>query len=164
MESQRIKHIKGSYESKEVGVRMNQKRSYKMMFLCGLILTIIIGYYIAAAATKGGTVFTWYDRLVEIVWSNPLKNYWNAYTTKSILICVVAYILLFMVYVTGQKNLMPGREMGSAKFGDIVAANRKLSDPNHDLDDPANIVIIKRVYPAPIQLLIQIKKQKKGRV
>lgn len=111
------------------------------MVMIGAMLAVIVGYYAAAAAFPGCTLFTWYDNLV-LVMEEPFQNYINEYTLKLILAALFIYIILLMMYFTGQKNYMPGKEMGTAKFADIKRVNRRLADRNKDIHDPKNIVLL----------------------
>lgn len=108
-----------------------------------LILVLILAYYAAAAAAPGITVFEWYPRFQKVL-KDPFHLYFNEFTTKFMVIFFAVYILWALVYITGQKNLMPGKEMGSAHFEDPARVSRRLSDPNRSLTDVANIVIYKR--------------------
>ncbi len=108
-----------------------------------LLLVLIFAYYAAAAAAPGLTVFEWYPRFQKVI-MDPFHLYFNEFTTKFMVVFFAAYILWALVYITGQKNLMPGKEMGSAHFENPARISRRLSDPNRSLSDIENIVIYRQ--------------------
>lgn len=123
---------------------MTKKKKLPLGVLIGvLVLVLILAYYAAAAAAPGLTVFEWYPRFQQVL-KEPFHLYFNEFTIKFMMIFFAAYILWALVYITGQKNLMPGKEMGSAHFEDPVRVSKRLQDPNRSLSDVANIVIFKR--------------------
>jgi len=121
-----------------------RKRTYSpVMIAIGAICTIVAAYYCAAAMHHGETIFQWQERLRKVL-EEPFRNYLNAYTLKTVLVFLFAYVLLVLMYVTSRKNYLPGREMGSAKYADVKKVNKKLADLSNDPTDPANVVIPKR--------------------
>lgn len=120
------------------------KKKFPIVFyVIGGIATLIAAYYCAGAAFPGVTLFTWYERLKDVVLKHPWKNYWNDYTVYVMLAFLMVYGIAVLWDIANKRNYMPGKEMGSAKFGDISAANKKLEDPHHSPKDPLNIVLSK---------------------
>ena len=55
---------------------------------------------------------------------------------------------------------MHGKEMGTAKFADPKEINKKFANKDDkDMDDPKNIVIYKKDYPAYMKLFIKLKNK-----
>ena len=121
-----------------------KKKKYSLPFLMiGAILTLAAAYYCAAGMHPGETVFQWRVHM-ETVLKNPAAMYWNQYTLKTMAILLLIYILAGMMYVTGKRNYLPGREMGSAQYADIKKVNRRLADLSKDPDDPQNIAVFRK--------------------
>lgn len=100
-----------------------------IIFIPGLILFGVSGYYIGGALGDGKTVFDFYNDITEII-NNPLKNYLNGkYTVIAILIMISAYIFIVFYYMVSGKNYMHGKEYGDAHFADNAYVNKCLSKP-----------------------------------
>lgn len=112
-------------------------------FIAGFFLVLGLAYYAAAAAAPGLTVFEWFPKFQKIL-QNPFHLYFNEFTLKFVLAFLGIYVLWVLAYITSRKNLMPGREMGSAQFADPAKVCRRLRDPRRSLADVENIVIYKR--------------------
>ena len=74
----------------------------------------------------------------------PFRNYYNSYTIKVMLVFTLIYALAALMHITGKRNYLPGREMGSARYADVKKVNQRLADLNCNPDDPENIVIIRK--------------------
>lgn len=123
---------------------MPRKKLINIPMLCiGIILPIFIGYYIAAAAFPGCTLFTWYSKF-QVVISKPFKSfYFNQYTYAIIGVAIFIYFIMVLLYVSGKRNYMPGKEMGTSTWGNVKKINAKLADLHNDENDPFNIVVYK---------------------
>ena len=116
-----------------------KKHSLTVLSAGGLLVTIA-AYYCAAAMSPGRTVFIWMEEMKKVL-ENPFQTAVNEYTLRTVAIFLAVYALLMMMYLTGRRNYLPGREMGSAEYADVKMVNRKLADHHNKADDPGNIVI-----------------------
>ena len=64
------------------------------------------------------------------VLENPFRNYFNAYTFKSIVFVSLTYALVILMYYTSIRNYMMGKEYGTAQFADPKEVSKKLQDKN----------------------------------
>lgn len=125
-----------------------KKKNFSWIFILLLgIFTIVIGYYVAAAWQEGCNLMIWYNNFINIVMVNPFYNYYNQYTIKIVIFFLFVYGLFVLYYVAGKKDLMPGKEMGTAKFANIKKINKQLSNKDFSSKNPKNIVVYKKVYP-----------------
>lgn len=121
-----------------------KKKSYSPVLIAvGAVFVMIAAYYCAAGMRQGETIFLWEERM-QTVMQNPMQNYFNAYTVKTLLVFGMIYFLAVLMYITSRKNYLPGREMGSAQYADVKKVNQKLADLSQDPDDPQNIMILKK--------------------
>ncbi len=126
---------------------------------CILIFALIAGYYLAAGAEPGGTVFTWYQNM-QLVLDNPLRNYWNAYSLNGLAFGALCYTFWFLLYLTSAKNYMKGKEFGTSNFGEAAALNKKLADMNNRVDDEKNIVVEKKsLVGKPKQIVVNTRNR-----
>ena len=86
------------------------------LLIIGAIVSGALGYYINGAWHTGMEVSEFMEAL-ELELSYPFRDYYNETTIKAVLIAVFIFSLLMLIYYTGRRNLMPGREFGTAKFG-----------------------------------------------
>lgn len=59
---------------------------------------------------------------------NPFGNYYNANTLRAVIYGSLIYGMAVLMYVTSRRNLMHGKEYGTAKFADIRMVNKALAD------------------------------------
>lgn len=120
-----------------------KKRISIPLILSGLPAVILLACYCAAGMAPKSTIFTWYDRM-QIIMEKPFALHCNAYTPKTVAVFLMIYCFIVLMYITGQKNYLHGREMGSARYADVKAVHRKLADLSTDIYDPQNIVVLKK--------------------
>lgn len=121
-----------------------KKKTYSpVMIVLGIILVILLAYYCAGGMRTGETIFEWKERM-EFVINHPFGRYLNSYTGKTIVAFLLIYTLAVMMYITGRKNYLPGKEMGSAQYADVKKVNKRLADLSQNPDDLQNIMVIKR--------------------
>ncbi len=58
----------------------------------------------------------------------PLADYFNGTTLKAVTAALVVYGMALLMYLTSQRNFMPGKEYGTARFESPQAVNRALAD------------------------------------
>lgn len=125
-----------------------------LIFVCA----VIAGYYIAAGAEPGGTFFTWYENMGEVM-ADPFRRYFNDYTLKSTGIALFFTFFALVYYICSGKNFRFGEEQGSARFGDVKAENTRLSDPNTKKDDPENLVVKKKTLIGKKECVINTRER-----
>ena len=70
------------------------------------------------------------DKLNQIL-AQPFNNYYKGYTTvKAVLSALLIYAVALTMYYTSKRNMMPGKEYGTAQFADISKVNNRLRDKN----------------------------------
>ena len=50
------------------------------------------------------------------VCKEPFSNYYNETTFQAVAAALMVYAVVFLLYVTSQRNFMPGKEFGTARF------------------------------------------------
>ncbi|MCR5836866.1 MAG: type IV secretory system conjugative DNA transfer family protein [Lachnospiraceae bacterium] len=58
----------------------------------------------------------------------PLNNRWYPDTPRAMFAGSIFYIIAVLMYLTGRRNLMHGKEFGTAEFADIEQVNHLISD------------------------------------
>lgn len=96
-------------------VQTTKKKPYPPLIIAGMIFAIIMGYLVNGA-WKPGMEFAAFLESFNEVCDNPLRDYYNEYTIKAIVIALLIYFMLVVIYYTSQHELMPGKEYGTAKF------------------------------------------------
>ena len=95
-----------------------KKQKISIPFLIvGAILSGIIGYFVNAAWHKG-IEFMEFKENLETVLSYPFRDYYDETTIKAVAIAVFIFAIVMVMYYTSRHNLMPGKEFGTAHFGD----------------------------------------------
>jgi type IV secretion system protein VirD4 len=91
---------------------------------------ILSGYggYLLNGAWKAGNSINEFLLAVQRVWEAPLHNYYNETTIRAVVIALTAYAAALLLYLTSQKNYMPGKEFGTARFAEVKLANKVLAD------------------------------------
>lgn len=120
-----------------------KKKGSPLLIGTGACLVLALAYYCAAGMRSGETIFIWQERM-KLILEHPFAWYVNSYTGKVMLLFLFVYALLVMMYLTGKRNYLPGREMGSAQYADVRKVDRRLSDRSRDKNDPCNILVLKR--------------------
>lgn len=143
-------------------MRPKKKTYTPLLLIVGAIITVVAAYYCAAGMGAGETIFTWRERM-QTVLQNPFEWYFNEYTGKTEIVFLLIYMLLALMYVTSQKNYLPGKEMGSAKYANLKMVNRRLADLSVDTEDVENIVVPKRTFSEKVKIYFAQKKRGKRR-
>ncbi len=71
-----------------------------------------------------GIFLTAFDQVCE----DPFADYFNNRTLKAVAIALTAYGMAMLLYLTSQRNLMPGKEYGTARFASPKQVDRILRD------------------------------------
>ncbi len=104
-----------------------------IMIVIGGIFAAYFGYLLGGAWHQG-IEFIEFSEKFNMVLSKPFANYFNANTPKMIIIAVVTYAAAVLMYYTGRRNLMPGKEYGTAKIESPVAINKVIQDKNDNFN------------------------------
>lgn len=124
---------------------MYKRKFPKGLFIAGIVLSVILGYYAGACFQEGKVNdLVHIVRRAEKVMNEPLKNYWNGeYTIYGILAVFVLFLVAFMYYITAKKDYMFGKEQGSSKWEDVEAVNEALADHDNSVKNPGNALVRK---------------------
>lgn len=120
-----------------------QKRDNKILFIfiiLGEIFTLYFSYILGGVWKPKSDIITIMNEASEAL-KFPFRNYLSQYTLKAVTIGTIIYVLIILVYLTSQRNLMVGKEYGTARFADINIVNKRLSDK----DDSKNRILSKNV-------------------
>lgn len=108
---------------------MRKRRSSWIIYgIAGLFISYM-GYLMADAVKRGGNLLQAYPIFMKNL-SKPFENYWNEYSVEGILIFGGIWIFFVLMKELGRKNYMPGREYGTAKWGDPIRISKELADHN----------------------------------
>lgn len=107
---------------------MPEKKKLPLWFvLAGAALSGYAGYLFNGAWEPGirlGEFLLSLNRVCR--W--PFSNYYNETTIKAVAVALMVYAVAFLLYVTAQRNFMPGKEFGTARFENPQTVNRMLAD------------------------------------
>ena len=103
----------------------SKKKTLPLPFIIfGMVVSVIIGYLIGGAWKDNTNLYVFLADFSKVIQS-PFRNYFNQYTLGAICFSLVVYLFLMLLYYTGRRNYMPGREYGSAKFADAKEVTKK---------------------------------------
>ena len=114
----------------------SKNNTNRNFFLCLLPLVLYVGYCIGLLDGKNVTLDN-FSELIQEALIHPLPFRITDLTGKSILICLLVWLVGFLKAVGDGRNLRPGEEYGTARFGTTAEVNRKLADP----DDAKNKIL-----------------------
>ena len=108
-----------------------KKKPNALYITAGAIGTAYLGYLFGGAASPGADAIIFYNNFNNVI-QKPFANYFGEYTAKAIAITLVIYVVALLMYYTSQRNMMPGREYGTAKFANVAQVNKRLKDKDED--------------------------------
>ncbi len=103
-------------------MRRDDHKSDWILFLLGLPFVVWVALLIAPYY-KGGLPELFWN--MEDILNQPFAIRICEDTNRGVLFLLLMYVLVFMVYLSSQKNYRRGEEYGSAKWGEVRAINRK---------------------------------------
>lgn len=107
------------------------KRKPSWVFIIfGAFFAVYLGYLIGGAWEEGMNLNAFLVAFSEVT-SNPLGNYFNERTPKAVAMTLLVYAIAITMYYTSQRNLMPGKEYGTAKFANVKQVNGLLADKDN---------------------------------
>ena len=101
--------------------------------LLGALLSGYLGYMIGGAWERNVKFNIFLERFSSIC-SKPIANYWNDNSLKFIAIAILVYGVAILMYYTSQRNLMPGKEYGTARFDNPKLVNKVLMDKDENFN------------------------------
>lgn len=104
-----------------------QKKTPVWFIILGGVLAAYGGYLLNGIWQPGIDINTFMERF-NFVTAHPFGNYFNNTTFKGILLADFIYMIMIAVYLTSQKNYMPGKEYGTATFAHIKQVNQILAE------------------------------------
>lgn len=108
-------------------MQTTKKKQYLPFIVLGAIISGYFGYLICGAYKKGMDVIEFLSAF-SAACDRPFLNYFNEYTTKAVAMALMAYAIAVLMYYTSQRNYMPGKEFGTARFADVKQVNHVLCD------------------------------------
>lgn len=121
-------------------MKSGKKKFSMVLFLLGSVLAAYLGYIIGGIWEEGMVVTTFLPAFLE-VWNHPFANYFSVYTVRCVVAVWSLYVLIMVMYYTSQRNLLPGKEYGTAKFENPIRVNKILADK----DDSCNRILSRHV-------------------
>lgn len=99
----------------------------------GAVLSGYAGYLLNGAWEPGGDINSFLTSFNEVC-AAPFANYYNERTVQAVGIALMVYVVALLMYVTSQRNFMPGKEFGTARFESPQFANKILMDKDESFN------------------------------
>ncbi len=112
-------------------MQTTKKKPSLIFILVGAVLAGYLGYLINGAWTEGIAFNEFMDRFNEVC-AVPFANYYNSNTVKAVAIALGIYAMAIVMYYTSQRNYMPGKEFGTARFENPKQVNKILADKDEN--------------------------------
>ncbi|SCP97752.1 type IV secretion system protein VirD4 [Anaerobium acetethylicum] len=106
---------------------IQKKKASPFFVLMGAVLSGYLGY-LANGAWKEGMDINAFLKACNDVCGRPFADYRDVGTGKAVAAALGIYAVAIVMYLTSQRNLMPGREYGTAAFADVKQVNKRLAD------------------------------------
>lgn len=114
-------------------MKTSQKKPSLFFLLLGAALAAYLGYLINGTWEKGMTLKTFLPAFNEVC-AAPFAIYYKPSTIKAVMIAVGIYAMVMIMYYTSQRNLMPGKEYGTAQFANVKQVNKVLADKDDEIN------------------------------
>ncbi len=105
----------------------NKKKVSLWFIVAGALLSAYAGYLLNGAWEPGMEMNAFLESFNRVC-AEPFANYYNETTMKAVVIALIVYATALLMYITSQRNFMPGKEFGTARFESPQMANRILAD------------------------------------
>jgi len=110
------------------------KKKPSVIFLAfGALLAAYLGYLVGGAWEQGIDLMSFMERFNSVC-AAPFANYFNENTVKTVAIIVGIYAMAVLMYYTSQRNYMPGKEYGTARFENPQRVNSILMDKDENFN------------------------------
>ena len=130
-----------------------KKKLNWILWLVLFVLWILFGYYASGIFTFSDlSIDNCLDKL-SYVFTHPFHNYFNDKTKAVILVFIMIYLIALSYAFTNLKNYMPGKEMGSAEWGEPEKFNKELKDPDPEKDNMVLSQNLRKAYDMRLTLL-----------
>ena len=97
--------------------------------IIGELFTIYVSYVLNGVWSSDENIVEILNRF-NIAIKNPFDSYYNANTLRAVIYGSLIYGMAVLMYLTSRRNLMHGKEYGTARFADIRIVNKSLADKN----------------------------------
>lgn len=105
----------------------NKKKVSLWFVVLGAVLCAYAGYLLNGAWESGMEMNAFLESFNRVC-AEPFANYYNETTMKAVVIALIVYATALLMYITSQRNFMPGKEFGTARFESPQMANKILAD------------------------------------
>ena len=105
----------------------NKKKVSLWFVVLGAVLCAYAGYLLNGAWEPGMEMNAFLESFNRVC-AEPFANYYNETTMKAVVIALIVYATALLMYITSQRNFMPGKEFGTARFESPQMANKILAD------------------------------------
>ena len=107
---------------------MNRKNSILIpCLIIGELFTMYVSYVLNGVWNNSGDIVLILNKF-NVAIKNPFGNYYNANTLRAVIYGSLIYGMAVLMYVTSRRNIMHGKEYGTARFADIRMVNKALAD------------------------------------
>lgn len=107
---------------------MNRKNSIVIpCLIIGELFTMYVSYVLNGVWNNSGDIVLILNKFNAAI-KNPFGHYYNANTLRAVIYGSLIYGMVVLMYVTSRRNLMHGKEYGTARFADIRMVNKALAD------------------------------------
>nr|WP_308793600.1 type IV secretory system conjugative DNA transfer family protein [Agathobacter sp.] len=114
-------------------MQTTKKKPSLIFILVGAVLAGYLGYLINGAWIEGIAFNEFMDRFNEVC-AVSFANYYNSNTVKAVAIALGIYAMAIVMYYTSQRNYMPGKEFGTARFENPKQVNKILADKDENFN------------------------------
>ena len=114
-------------------MQTSKKKPSVLFLIFGAILAAYLGYLIGGAYEQGMDLMKFMDSF-NAVCAAPFANYFNENTVKTVAIALGVYAMAVLMYYTSQRNYMPGKEYGTARFESPQKVNSILMDKDENFN------------------------------
>ena len=111
----------------------NKKKVSIWFVVLGAVLCAYAGYLLNGAWEPGMEMNAFLESFNRVC-VEPFADYYNETTLKAVVIALIVYATALLMYVTSQRNFMPGKEFGTARFESPKIANKILADKDENFN------------------------------
>ncbi len=111
----------------------NKKKVSLWFVVLGAVLCAYAGYLLNGAWEPGMEMNAFLESFNRVC-AEPFANYYNQTTMKAVVIALIVYATALLMYITSQRNFMPGKEFGTARFESPQMANKILADKDENFN------------------------------
>ena len=111
----------------------NKKKVSVWFVVLGAVLCAYAGYLLNGAWEPGMEMNAFLESFNRVC-AEPFANYYNETTLKAVVIALIVYATALLMYITSQRNFMPGKEFGTARFESPQMANKILADKDENFN------------------------------